>query len=211
MERCGRAIKRQVRGSRRFAISLKLGDGNAPSYSVGQAKDSSTPAGVSKPTDILAAMTITGEPCQPGSQALARFGASKFARRTRVVTPLALRKSNLNVIVNVPVPEKRRKTATLNLRIDPALKGAVERAAIEDRRSITSLVERLLTAHLKAQGFIAVEAAPAVRVARGAADAKGMANSAIDEALQHSTVSVGVQRKRRHALTEMPRINRREG
>ena len=50
--------------------------------------------------------------------------------------------------------EQRRKTATLNLRIDPGLKAVAEKAAAEDRRSLTSLVEKLLTDHLKAKGYI---------------------------------------------------------
>ena len=50
--------------------------------------------------------------------------------------------------------EQRRKTATLNLRIDPALKEAAERAASDDQRSITSLVEKLLVEHIKAKGYL---------------------------------------------------------
>jgi hypothetical protein len=46
--------------------------------------------------------------------------------------------------------EKRQKTATLNLRIDPALKAAAEKAAMTDSRSVTSLIEKLLTDHLRA-------------------------------------------------------------
>jgi hypothetical protein len=50
--------------------------------------------------------------------------------------------------------EQRRKTATLNLRIDPTLKVAAEKAAAEDRRSVTSLIEKLLTEHLRAAGYL---------------------------------------------------------
>ncbi|MBK3397637.1 MULTISPECIES: hypothetical protein [Methylobacterium] len=50
--------------------------------------------------------------------------------------------------------EQRRKTATLNLRIDPAIKAAADKAAAEDQRSLTSLVEKLLTDHLKAKGYL---------------------------------------------------------
>jgi len=50
--------------------------------------------------------------------------------------------------------EQRKKTATLNLRIDPALKAAAERAAAEDNRSVTSLVEKLLMDHPAVQGFL---------------------------------------------------------
>ncbi|MGH1590433.1 hypothetical protein ACRBEV_21475 [Methylobacterium phyllosphaerae] len=47
-----------------------------------------------------------------------------------------------------------KKTAQVNLRIDPALKEAAETAAKEDQRSLTSLVEKLLTEHLKAKGYL---------------------------------------------------------
>ena len=46
----------------------------------------------------------------------------------------------------------RTKSATLNLRIAPEIKAAAEKAAADDRRSLTSLVEKLLIAHLKDSG-----------------------------------------------------------
>jgi predicted HicB family RNase H-like nuclease len=48
----------------------------------------------------------------------------------------------------------RLKTATLSLRIDPDLKLAAEKAAAADRRSLTSLIEKLLSdyVHGKAKG-----------------------------------------------------------
>ena len=51
------------------------------------------------------------------------------------------------------MPEKRIKTATLNLRIDPDLKIAAERAAAADNRSLTSLVEKLLTDAARKAGY----------------------------------------------------------
>jgi hypothetical protein len=48
--------------------------------------------------------------------------------------------------------EQRRKTATLNLRIDPTLKADIEAAAAEDRRSVTSLIEKLIADYLKRRG-----------------------------------------------------------
>jgi hypothetical protein len=45
--------------------------------------------------------------------------------------------------------EKRLKTAQVNLRINPKLKAAAEKAAANDQRSLTSLVEKLLTDYLK--------------------------------------------------------------
>jgi hypothetical protein len=50
--------------------------------------------------------------------------------------------------------EKRIKTAQVNLRLEPALKKAVEKAAEADRRSLTSLVEKLLVDHLRTTGFL---------------------------------------------------------
>jgi hypothetical protein len=46
----------------------------------------------------------------------------------------------------------RQKTAQVNLRIRPELKEAAEKAAAADNRSLTSLVEKLLTDHLKKSG-----------------------------------------------------------
>lgn len=48
----------------------------------------------------------------------------------------------------------RIKSATLNIRIDPALKAAAEKFATDDHRSITSLIEKLLTDHLRANGYL---------------------------------------------------------
>jgi hypothetical protein len=48
----------------------------------------------------------------------------------------------------------RTKSATLNLRIAPEIKAAAEKAAADDRRSLTSLIEKLLIAHLKDKGYM---------------------------------------------------------
>lgn len=50
--------------------------------------------------------------------------------------------------------EQRKKTATLNLRIAPEIKEAAEKAASDDQRSLTSLVEKLLADHLKDKGYL---------------------------------------------------------
>jgi hypothetical protein len=50
--------------------------------------------------------------------------------------------------------EQRRKTAQVNLRIMPALKEAAEKAAADDQRSLTSLVEKLLTEYLRKKGYL---------------------------------------------------------
>ena len=50
--------------------------------------------------------------------------------------------------------EQLHKTGTFNLLIDPALRDAVEKAAAHDHRSVTSLVEKLLTDYLGPRGYI---------------------------------------------------------
>ena len=50
---------------------------------------------------------------------------------------------------------QRQKTALLNLRVAPELKEAAVRAAEADQRSLTSLIEKLLTDHLREKGFLA--------------------------------------------------------
>jgi hypothetical protein len=50
--------------------------------------------------------------------------------------------------------EKRLKTAQVNLRLDPQLKALADKAAAADNRSLTSLVEKLLTDYLKKNGFL---------------------------------------------------------
>ena len=50
--------------------------------------------------------------------------------------------------------EKRLKTAQVNLRIDPDLKAAADKAAAADQRSLTSLVEKLLSDYLKKTGYL---------------------------------------------------------
>ena len=47
-----------------------------------------------------------------------------------------------------------RKTAQVNLRISPELKAAAEKAAAEDSRSLTSLIEKLLNDHLREKGYL---------------------------------------------------------
>jgi predicted HicB family RNase H-like nuclease len=46
------------------------------------------------------------------------------------------------------------KTATLNFRVEPSLKAAAEKAATADHRSLTSLVEKLLTDYCRKHGFL---------------------------------------------------------
>jgi predicted HicB family RNase H-like nuclease len=44
---------------------------------------------------------------------------------------------------------QKTKTATMTLRVEPAIKAAAELAAQRDRRSLTSLVEVLILNHCK--------------------------------------------------------------
>ena len=49
------------------------------------------------------------------------------------------------------------KTATLNLRIDPALKEALRIAALRDHRSIANLLEVLIRQHCEEHGISSPE------------------------------------------------------
>jgi hypothetical protein len=46
----------------------------------------------------------------------------------------------------------REKSASINIRVDEWLKEASEQAAKEDHRTLTSLIETLLTNHLRQLG-----------------------------------------------------------
>jgi hypothetical protein len=46
-----------------------------------------------------------------------------------------------------------RKTATLNLRIDPVLKDAVRHAALREHRSVANMVEYLIRRHCERTGI----------------------------------------------------------
>jgi len=48
----------------------------------------------------------------------------------------------------------RQKTATLSLRINPELKRLSEKAAADDQRSLTSLIEKLLADYLRKRGYV---------------------------------------------------------
>jgi hypothetical protein len=54
----------------------------------------------------------------------------------------------------VAIQEKRLKTAQVNLRLLPDLKAAAEKAAADDHRSLTSMIEKLLTDHLRERGYL---------------------------------------------------------
>lgn len=46
------------------------------------------------------------------------------------------------------------KTANLAIRISPELKAALEKASADDRRSVSSYLELLIEADLKAKGYL---------------------------------------------------------
>jgi len=48
----------------------------------------------------------------------------------------------------------QRRSAQFNMRIDPHLKEAAEKAAADDRRSLSSLVEKLLTDYCRELGYL---------------------------------------------------------
>jgi predicted HicB family RNase H-like nuclease len=54
----------------------------------------------------------------------------------------------------------RRKTAPLNIYVSPELKAAAMRAAQADQRSLTSLVEKLLTDYCRATGYLPSDTQP---------------------------------------------------
>jgi hypothetical protein len=103
------------------------------------------------------------------------------------------------------------KPTHIGITVEAALNKAIERAAADNGRSVASYIERLLADHLSAAGYLAVKRPHASSIVQGAAHARAMAYSAIDEALQHSTDSPGVQRDRRRALTELPLGVRKDG
>lgn len=52
--------------------------------------------------------------------------------------------------MNFPRQQRpRRKTATVSFRFDPDVKAAAERAAAQERRSLTGLIEVLILEHCK--------------------------------------------------------------
>ena len=51
------------------------------------------------------------------------------------------------------------KALPVSVRLPPAVKAAAEKAAKEDTRSLSSLIEKVLTEHLKAKGYLRTSAA----------------------------------------------------
>ncbi len=51
--------------------------------------------------------------------------------------------------------DQSRMSAAPDLRVDPWLKDVASRAAADDQRSLKSLIEKLLTDHLREHGYLA--------------------------------------------------------
>ena len=51
------------------------------------------------------------------------------------------------------------KTSAISVRVPDAVKAAAEKAAADDSRSVASLVEKLLSEHLKAKGYLKADGA----------------------------------------------------
>ena len=63
---------------------------------------------------------------------------------------------------------RHKKTAQIIFRIDPNLKEAAEKAAAQDRRSLTSLIERVLAKHLRNRRLLTNRPPPPKEAARTA-------------------------------------------
>lgn len=46
-----------------------------------------------------------------------------------------------------------KKTTTLNLRVDPAIKEAIKEAAIREHRSVANMIEMLIRKHCEHEGI----------------------------------------------------------
>jgi hypothetical protein len=46
------------------------------------------------------------------------------------------------------------RTAAIGIRVEPEIKAAAEKAAKEDRRTVASLVEKVLVEHLENAGYL---------------------------------------------------------
>lgn len=49
---------------------------------------------------------------------------------------------------------KETKSAQVLIRLQPSLKAMAEKAAAEDQRSLSSMIEKLVTEHLRKNGYL---------------------------------------------------------
>jgi hypothetical protein len=99
------------------------------------------------------------------------------------------------------MPQKRKKTVQISLRIDANLKEAAERTATEDHRSLTSLVEQLLTSHLRRRHVLSVSRRPSKEAARAAFQ---LAAREVDN-IADKSVSAEEQESRKRRLIRGPK------
>jgi hypothetical protein len=98
--------------------------------------------------------------------------------------------------------QKRVKTAQINLRIAPALKTAAEKAAAADHRSLTGLIEKLLSDYCKKRGPTGGHSSP--RVHKGAPKAAEMAGREVDR-LGDASATSEERASRKRRLVSGPR------
>jgi hypothetical protein len=55
---------------------------------------------------------------------------------------------------NSPGNSVLKRSALIGLRVEPTVKSATERAAVDERRSVSSLVEKILVAYLQRRGYL---------------------------------------------------------
>ena len=55
---------------------------------------------------------------------------------------------------NIITMDRETKSALVQLRIRPSMKAAAEKAASDDERSLTSLIEKLLADYLRKKGYL---------------------------------------------------------
>jgi hypothetical protein len=58
----------------------------------------------------------------------------------------------------------RQKTETIHIRVDSSFKKAAEQAAKDGHRTITGLIEMLVSEHLEANGYLPKRKRPAGRM-----------------------------------------------
>jgi len=71
--------------------------------------------------------------------------------------------------------QKRKRSALVHLRFAPELKKAAEEAAAAEERSLTSMIEILLTEHLQQRGLMPLIELPKARRPRRSSSAQMVA------------------------------------
>jgi hypothetical protein len=97
----------------------------------------------------------------------------------------------------------RTKSAQVNLRLRPDLKAMAEKAAAADHRSLTSLIEKLLTDYLRRKGHLNNTAGSPTRT-KGAPRAAEMAGHELNK-LGDETATDEERSRRKRALIAGPK------